>query len=128
MRKLDFPDNFLEKRDQPRDHLRDRLATRSRKRQFLLDTEAASRLMRAQRSIVARMRQSGAKAISISSVTTAELLYGARLREVNPSVMSAVRAHNPPPNKPLQPMGIGQFGTCSAYCCYPGITAASLAS
>jgi tRNA(fMet)-specific endonuclease VapC len=36
------------------------------------------------------MRQSGAKAISISSVTMAELLYGAR--EDNPSVMSAVRA------------------------------------
>jgi tRNA(fMet)-specific endonuclease VapC len=38
------------------------------------------------------MRQSGAKAVSISSVTMAELLYGARLREENPSVMSAVRA------------------------------------
>ena len=60
--------------------------------EFLLDTEAASRLMRAERSLVARMRQSGAKGISISSVSMAELLYGARLREDNPSVMSAVRA------------------------------------
>jgi tRNA(fMet)-specific endonuclease VapC len=60
--------------------------------EFLLDTEAASRLMRAERSVVAKMRQSGAKAVSISSVTMAELLYGARLREENPSVMSAVRA------------------------------------
>ena len=30
--KLDFPDDFLEKRDQPRDDLRDRLTTRRRKR------------------------------------------------------------------------------------------------
>ena len=60
--------------------------------EFLLDTEAASRLMRAERSVVAKMRQSGAKAVSISSVTMAELLYDARLREENPSVMSAVRA------------------------------------
>src|SRR5215831_4671520 len=37
------------------------------------------------------MRQSGANAVSMSSVTMAELLYGARLREENPSVMSAVR-------------------------------------
>jgi tRNA(fMet)-specific endonuclease VapC len=59
--------------------------------EFLLDTEAASRLMRAERSAIAKMRQSGAKAISISSITMAELLYGARLREDNPSVMSAVR-------------------------------------
>jgi tRNA(fMet)-specific endonuclease VapC len=60
--------------------------------EFLLDTEAASRLMRAERSIIASMRQSGAKAVSISSVTMAELVYGARLREHNPSIMSAVRA------------------------------------
>jgi antitoxin VapB len=32
VRKLDFPDDFLEKRDQPRDDLRDRLTTRRRKR------------------------------------------------------------------------------------------------
>jgi predicted nucleic acid-binding protein len=59
--------------------------------EFLLDTEAASRLMRAERSAITKMRQSGAKAVSISSVTMAELVYGARLREDNPSVMSAVR-------------------------------------
>jgi tRNA(fMet)-specific endonuclease VapC len=59
--------------------------------EFLLDTEAASRLMRAERSTVTKMRQSGAKAVSISTVTMAELVYGARLREDNPSVMSAVR-------------------------------------
>jgi tRNA(fMet)-specific endonuclease VapC len=60
--------------------------------EFLLDTDAASRLMRAERSAITNMRQSGAKTVSISSVTMAELVYGARLREDNPSVMSAVRA------------------------------------
>jgi tRNA(fMet)-specific endonuclease VapC len=59
--------------------------------EFLLDTEAASRLMRAERSAVTNMRRAGAKALSISSITMAELVYGARLREDNPSVMSAVR-------------------------------------
>ena len=60
--------------------------------EFLLDTDAASRLMRAERSAIINMRQSGAKTVSISIVTMAELVYGARLREDNPSVMSAVRA------------------------------------
>jgi antitoxin VapB len=32
VQKLDFRDDFLEKRDQPKDDLRDRLATRRRKR------------------------------------------------------------------------------------------------
>jgi len=59
--------------------------------EFLLDTNAASRLIRAERSAVTKMRQSGAKTVSISSVTMAELVYGALLREANPSVMSAVR-------------------------------------
>ena len=60
--------------------------------EFLLDTEAASRLMRAERRAVTSLRRSGAKSVSISSITMAELLYGARLREDNPSVMAAVRA------------------------------------
>jgi tRNA(fMet)-specific endonuclease VapC len=60
--------------------------------EFLLDTEAASRLLRAERSAVASMRRSGATALSISSVTMAELVYGARLNEAHPSVMAAVRA------------------------------------
>jgi tRNA(fMet)-specific endonuclease VapC len=60
--------------------------------EFLLDTDAASRLMRAERSAITNMRQSGAKTVSISSVTMAKLVYGARLREDNPSVMSAVPA------------------------------------
>jgi tRNA(fMet)-specific endonuclease VapC len=59
---------------------------------FLLDTNAASRLMRAERKIVTSLRRSGAKSLSISCVTMAELLYGARLREDTPSVMAAVRA------------------------------------
>lgn len=59
---------------------------------FLLDTVAASRLMRADRTAIANMRRSGAKALSISSVSMAELLYGARLRDDKPSVMAAVRA------------------------------------
>lgn len=37
------------------------------------------------------LRRSGAKALSISSVSMAELLYGARLREDNPTIMAAVR-------------------------------------
>jgi predicted nucleic acid-binding protein len=52
--------------------------------EFLLDTNAASRLIRGERSAVTKMRQSGAKTVSISSVTMAELVYGARLREANP--------------------------------------------
>jgi len=60
--------------------------------EFLLDTEAASRVMRAERRAVTGLRRSGAKSISISSITMAELIYGARLREDNPSVMGAVRA------------------------------------
>lgn len=60
--------------------------------EFLLDTEAASRLMRAERRAVTSLRRSGAKSISISIISMAELLYGARLREDNPSVMAAVRA------------------------------------
>ena len=60
--------------------------------EFLLDTEAASRLMRAERRAVTSLRRSGAKSVSISSITMAELLYGARLREDNPSIMAAVRA------------------------------------
>ena len=60
--------------------------------EFLLDTVAASRLMRAERTAVSNMRRGGAKAVSISSVTVAEMLYGARLRDDNPAVMTAVRA------------------------------------
>jgi len=60
--------------------------------EFLLDTEAASRLMRAERGAVTSLRRSGAKAVSISIITMAELLYGARLREDSPSLMAAVRA------------------------------------
>jgi tRNA(fMet)-specific endonuclease VapC len=60
--------------------------------EFLLDTEVASRLMRGERRAVTGLRRSGAKSVSISSITMAELLYGARLREDNPSVMAAVRA------------------------------------
>ena len=60
--------------------------------EFLLDTEVASRLMRAERGPVTSLRRSGAQSISISSITMAEPLYGARLREDNPSVMAAVRA------------------------------------
>ena len=60
--------------------------------EFLLDTEIASRLMRAERRAVTSLRRSSAKSVSISSITMAELLYGARLREDNPSIMVAVRA------------------------------------
>ncbi len=38
------------------------------------------------------MRRSGATAIGISTVTMAELIYGARLRPEAPAVMAAVRA------------------------------------
>jgi tRNA(fMet)-specific endonuclease VapC len=60
--------------------------------EFLLDTEVASRLMRAERRAVTSLRRSSARSVSISSITMAELLYGARLREDNPSIMAAVRA------------------------------------
>jgi tRNA(fMet)-specific endonuclease VapC len=59
---------------------------------YLLDTDTASRLMRADRSTVAAMRKSGAKAIAISAMTQSELLCGARLRADQPAIMSAVRA------------------------------------
>ena len=59
---------------------------------FLLDTEVASRLLRADRNAANNLRRSGAKSISISSITMAELLYGGRLRDDKPSVMAAVRA------------------------------------
>ena len=60
--------------------------------EFLLDTEAASRLMRAERRAVSGLRRSGAEAVSISSVTMAELLYGAHLRGDKPSLMAVVRS------------------------------------
>ena len=54
--------------------------------EFLLDTEVASRLMRAERRAVTSLRRSGAKSVSISIITMAELLYGARLeRTARPS-------------------------------------------
>lgn len=57
----------------------------------LLDTDTASRLLRGDRATVAAMRRSGATEISISVITQAELLYGARLRPATTSLMSAVR-------------------------------------
>ena len=45
--------------------------------EFLLDADTASRLLLADRQTVTQMRRSGAKAIAISTVTLAELLYGA---------------------------------------------------
>jgi tRNA(fMet)-specific endonuclease VapC len=59
--------------------------------EFMLDTEAASRLIRAERTAVANMGRSGATSLSISTITMAELLYGARLREDLPALMAAVR-------------------------------------
>jgi len=49
-------------------------------------------MLRAERSLIAKMRQSGATVVSISSISMSELVYGARLRDRNPSIMSAVRA------------------------------------
>ena len=60
--------------------------------EYLLDTDTASRLLLADRRPVTAMRRSGAKAIGISAVTQAELLYGARLRDDKPAIMAAVRA------------------------------------
>jgi tRNA(fMet)-specific endonuclease VapC len=59
---------------------------------FLLDTDTASRLMRADRPTVNAMRRASATSISISTVTQSELLYGARLRSDTPAIMAAVRA------------------------------------
>ncbi len=60
--------------------------------EFLLDTDTASRLIRADRKTVSAMRRSGATGIGISAVTQSELLYGARLRPDVPNIMIAVRA------------------------------------
>lgn len=59
---------------------------------FLLDTDTASRLLRADRATVTAMRKSGASDIAVSVVTQSELLFGARLRPESPSLMAAVRA------------------------------------
>jgi tRNA(fMet)-specific endonuclease VapC len=59
---------------------------------FLLDTDTATRLMRADRPTVNAMRRSGASSISVSTVTRSELLYGALLRPDQPALMSAVHA------------------------------------
>jgi tRNA(fMet)-specific endonuclease VapC len=59
---------------------------------FLLDTDTASHLMRADRVTAKAMRISGATSVSVSVVTQSELLYGARLRADKPAVMAAVRA------------------------------------
>lgn len=44
------------------------------------------------RQTVTAMRRPGANAIGISTVTMAELIYGARLRPETPAIMAAVRA------------------------------------
>ena len=59
---------------------------------YLLDTDTASRLMRAESGTVTAMRRSGATDIAVSTVTQSELLYGARLRPDKPALMAAVRA------------------------------------
>lgn len=59
---------------------------------FMLDTDTASRLLRAERATVTAMRKSGASDIAISVVTQSELLFGARLRPDSPALMAAVRA------------------------------------
>ena len=59
---------------------------------FLLDTDTASRLMRADRPTVNAMRRAGASSIAVSAVTRSELRYGALLRPDKPALMSAVHA------------------------------------
>ena len=59
---------------------------------FLLDTDTASRLMRAERATVNAMRRSGARSIAVSTVTQSELIYGAHLRSDKPALLSAVQA------------------------------------
>ena len=59
---------------------------------FLLDTDTASRLMRADRATVSAMRRSGSTEIAISAVVQSELLFGAQLRADKPVIMAAVRA------------------------------------
>lgn len=60
--------------------------------EFLLDTDTASRLIRADRATVGAMRKSGATNIAVSAVTQSELLFGAHLRQDAPAIMTAVRA------------------------------------
>jgi tRNA(fMet)-specific endonuclease VapC len=57
---------------------------------FLLDTDTASRLMRAERLTLNAMRRSGATSIGVSAVTRSELVYGALIRLDRPALMSAV--------------------------------------
>ena len=59
--------------------------------EFMLDTDAASRLLRLERPAIAKMRRSGAQSISVSGVTASELLYGAHLRNDKPDMMRFVR-------------------------------------
>ena len=59
---------------------------------FQLDTDTASRLMRADRATVNAMRRASPASISISVVTQAELLFGARLRVGATALTAAVRA------------------------------------
>jgi tRNA(fMet)-specific endonuclease VapC len=59
---------------------------------YLLDTDTASRLMRAESSTVTAMRRSGATDIAVSTVTQSELLCGARLGPGKPALMAAARA------------------------------------
>ena len=58
---------------------------------FLLDTDTASRLLRAERGTVNAMRKSGATSMAISVVTQSELLFGAHLRADKPALIAAVR-------------------------------------
>jgi tRNA(fMet)-specific endonuclease VapC len=46
---------------------------------FVLDTNAASRLLVGERTAITSMRRAGATNVSISSVTESEMLYGALL-------------------------------------------------
>ena len=58
---------------------------------FLLDTDTASRVMRAERPTVSRMRRAGATDISISAVSQSELLFGAQIDTAPANEMSRVR-------------------------------------
>lgn len=57
---------------------------------FLLDTNAASDILLGRRRAVTSMRRSGARSISISSVSQSELLFGAHIF-ANPDLMTKVR-------------------------------------
>ena len=59
---------------------------------YLLDTMAASRIMRRHRPTLRNMRRSGATSLGISVLTKSEMLYGALRRSASPALLGDTRS------------------------------------